>query len=203
LLRSDLTVIDRLGPGTDKVSYPCPTSGWEKVVAFKAVACCSWYGGVWEDIQIMARLPPHSFILPLDSLVLEELTQLGVIGFTMTLVKAPTRDKHLTGPFKLRWLREVIRLIDELNLSFGLVHQNIAPRNIFIDPETDSILLFNFNLTARISQKRGGSHNAENPARNDVKGVMYFMYSIITRDPKCRFLQLDDAKGEELGGRTR
>jgi hypothetical protein len=131
LLRSDLTVIDRLGPGTDKVSYLCPTSGQEKVVAFKAVACCSWYGGVWEEIQIMARLPPHPFILPLDSLVLEELTQLGVVGFTTPLVQAPTLDKHMTEPFKLRWLRELMGLVDELNLSFGLVHQDIAPRNLF------------------------------------------------------------------------
>jgi hypothetical protein len=72
-----------------------------------------------------------------------------------------------------------------------------------INPDTGSILLFDFNLAAGIGQKRGGSHNAETPARNDVKGVMYFMYFIISRDPKYRFLQLDDAKEEELGDRTR
>jgi hypothetical protein len=54
-----------------------------------------------------------------------------------------------------------------------------------------------------IGQKLGESYNAENRARNDVKGVMYFMYPIITRDPKYRFLQLEDAKEKNLGDRTR
>jgi hypothetical protein len=37
---------------------------------------------------------------------------------------------------------------DELNLSFGLVHQDIGPRNLFTNPNTGPILLFDFDLPA-------------------------------------------------------
>ncbi|KAK4038852.1 hypothetical protein C8A01DRAFT_47570 [Parachaetomium inaequale] len=206
LLRSDLTVVGRLGPGTTKVSYVCPASGQENVVASKAVGCCAYYGGIWEEIQIMVQLSPHPLVPPLDGLILEELTELGVVGFTSPLIPGHSLDKPLAGPFKLRWLRELMGLVDELNLEFGVVHQDIAPRNLFINPETDSILLFDFGWAAGIGQARhegGGYHNTEKPARNDVKGVAFCIYAIITRDPKSRFLHLDDAKEDELEDRTR
>jgi hypothetical protein len=203
LLRTDLTVIDRLGAGTDKVSYICPDSGQEKTVAYKANAANSHYGGVWEEIQIMARLPPHPLILALDSLVLEELTELGVVGFTTPVVHAPTLDKIFPKPFKLRWLRELMGLVDELNLAFGVMHQDIAPRNLFINPDTDSILLFDFNYAAGIGQTQRNGRKTEKPGRDDVKGVMYFMYLIITRDPEYFIRQLDLVKEEDLEDRDK
>lgn len=203
LLRSDLTVIDRLGSGVDKVSYICPISGQEKTVAFKSSPAVAHFGGVWDEIQIMARLPPHPLILALDSLVLEELTGLGVVGFTTPVIQARTLDKLSPSPFKLRWLRELMGLVDELNLEFGILHQDIAPRNLFINPDTDSILLFDFNWAAGVGQTQKDGYKTVKPARNDVKGVMYFMYLIITRDPKYSVWQLDFVEEDVLEDRER
>lgn len=165
----------------------CPLSDQEKTVAFKSSPAVAHFGGVWEEIQILARLPPHPLILSLDSLVLEELTGLGVVGFTTPVIHARTLDKLSPSPFKLRWLRELMGLVDELNLEFGILHQDIAPQNLFINPDTDSILLFDFNWAAGVGQTQEGGYRIVKPARNDVKGVMYFMYLIITRDPKYFF----------------
>lgn len=202
LLRSDLTVLDRLGPGVVKASYTCQASAKERVVAFKYNPACPQYGGVWDQIQILSRLPSHPYILPIDSLVVEELSGLGVVGFTMPAIAARTLDKHLPRPFKLRWLRELMGLVDELNFDFGITHQDIAPRNLFINPDSDSILLFDFGRAALIDgdseTTTWGRRSVQDPECDDVKGVMYFLYCIITRDPKYKFMPLNQLREREL-----
>jgi Ser/Thr protein kinase RdoA (MazF antagonist) len=43
--------------------------------------------------------------------------------------------------------------VDFLNLDLELMHQDIAPRNLLIDPETYNILLFDLDWAA-CGQKR-------------------------------------------------
>ncbi|GAB1318074.1 hypothetical protein MFIFM68171_08284 [Madurella fahalii] len=205
LPRSDLTVLDRLGPGVVKAAYTCHASAEEKVVAFKYGPASSYYGGVWDEIQILSRLPSHPYIIPIYSLVVEELSGLGVVGFTMPAIAARTLDKHWPRPFKLRWFRELVGLVDELNLDFGISHQDIAPRNLLINPDTDSILLIDFGHAAQIHQDpdldlttEGGYRTVYLPEVDDVKGVMYFLYCVVTRDPKYKFLPLNQVKEEEF-----
>ncbi|GAB1311903.1 hypothetical protein MFIFM68171_02113 [Madurella fahalii] len=103
LVRSDLTVLSRLGPLVVKTSYTYPASAKEKVVAFKFnLGGSGKRGGYWDEIQIRCRLPTHPYILPIESLVVGELSGLGVVGYTMPIVAAPTLDKHVPRPFRLR-----------------------------------------------------------------------------------------------------
>ncbi|CAG8285577.1 unnamed protein product [Penicillium nalgiovense] len=50
-----------------------------------------------------------------------------------------------TTPFRFEWLQQLTQLVDFLNLELGIIHQDIAPRNLLVDPETDKIILFDFD----------------------------------------------------------
>ncbi|KAK2753529.1 hypothetical protein CKAH01_17590 [Colletotrichum kahawae] len=54
------------------------------------------------------------------------------------------------------------------------MHQDIALRNLLVNPWTDNILLFDFDFIGRI---RDIGYFSE---RDDVKGVIFTMYEIIT-----------------------
>ena len=43
-----------------------------------------------------------------------------------------------------------MQAVDDLNLKHGVIHQDIAGRNLLIDPDTDSILLIDFGCAFRI-----------------------------------------------------
>lgn len=74
----------------------------------------------------------------------------------------------------------MVAVVDELNLNLGIAHQDIAPRNLLIDEEADSIKMFDFNFSVRI----GEPGYAE--SRNDIKGIIFTIYEIITRDETLR-----------------
>lgn len=62
----------------------------------------------------------------------------------------------------------------------GIAHQDIALRNLLVDPETDNLLLFDFDRSARIGQPSCF------PERNDVNGVIFTLYKIISQDDHFR-----------------
>lgn len=72
------------------------------------------------------------------------------------------------------------RVIDDLNLRYGIAHQDVAARNLLVNPETDALMLFDFNYSGQI----GGPGYAAD--RDDVKGVVFTLYEIITRDMHFR-----------------
>ncbi|KAJ5129817.1 uncharacterized protein N7515_005856 [Penicillium bovifimosum] len=55
------------------------------------------------------------------------------------------------------------------------MHQDIAPRNLLIDPDTYKIILFDFDWAA--NGKEGLMDG-----RDDVSGVIFTLYKIITND---------------------
>lgn len=55
------------------------------------------------------------------------------------------------------------------------MHQDIAPRNLLIDPDTKKILLFNFDWAAH-----GKDRVLE--GRDNVTGVIFTLYELITND---------------------
>ncbi|KAK3382607.1 hypothetical protein B0T24DRAFT_564866 [Lasiosphaeria ovina] len=181
LLRSDLAVSRRIR-FVDKVVYG---EEQEKVAAYKFNACPgSLGGGIWPEIQLLARLAPHPRIIAIDSLVLDEISGQGVIGFTMPFMPAPTLEDRLPRPFKLRWLRELMDLVDELYFEYGIVHQDIRGDNLSIS-DTGSILIFDFGLATQVGTDRNGRFQiGEIPEMNDVKGTMFFLYRLITHDPQ-------------------
>lgn len=87
--------------------------------------------------------------------------------------------------FKLEWLRQLTCVVDDLNLEYGIAHQDIAARNLLVNRETDALMLFDFNYSGQI----GGKGYAKD--RDDVKGVTFTLHEIITRDTRFRDIPYD------------
>lgn len=170
---SQLREIDRLGPGVDLVSYN------DQRVAFKfnPLGMPRRLQMSWKEMNLLSKLPPHPNIIPFDRIILEDVES-RVIGFTTkyipggTLADADTATKR---PFRFEWLQQLTQLVDFLNLELGIMHQDIAPRNLLVDPETDKIILFDFDWAAS-----GKEYLMDN--RDDVSGVAFTLYEIITND---------------------
>lgn len=127
----------------------------------------------------------HPNIVPFDKVVVDELEG-RFVGFTSKYIAGGTLDENKTRVFKLKWLHQLTDVLDELNLNLGVAHQDVAPRNILIDESTDMLMLFDFNFSARI-----GRQGYSEP-RNDVKGVVFTMYEVITRDKARRDKRHED-----------
>ncbi|KAF1851058.1 uncharacterized protein K460DRAFT_328609 [Cucurbitaria berberidis CBS 394.84] len=171
---SKLQELDRLGPGVDLSSYK-DESGIPKMVAFKFNP---WGKTVrlhmsWDEINLLERLPPHPNILPFDRVVLDDVES-RVIGFTTKYIPGGTLE-NLKVPFRLEWMRQLLQVVDFLNLELGIMHQDIAPRNLLVDPDTHEVLLFDFDMAA--CGKKG-----LRDGRDDVAGVVFTLYEIITND---------------------
>jgi serine/threonine protein kinase len=138
-------------------------------------------------MNILIRLPPHPNLVPFDKVVVDELTG-RVVGFTTKYISGGTLEEDPSRTFKLKYLHQLLDVVDDLNLKHGISHQDVVPRNLLIDPNTDSLMLFDFNYSARIGMRP--PHSRKEPyttrtyveERNDVKGVWFTMYELITSD---------------------
>ncbi|UKZ81479.1 hypothetical protein TrVFT333_009251 [Trichoderma virens FT-333] len=108
------------------------------------------------------------------------------VGFTTIYIPGGTLEENKTRPFKLKWLQQLINVVDEINLDLGIAHQDIAPRNLVIDETTNALMLFDFNFSARIGMP------GYSEARNDIKGTLFTMYEIITRNDDLRTIRHED-----------
>ncbi|CAG9988337.1 unnamed protein product [Clonostachys byssicola] len=166
--RQDLEELDRLGPHVDMVVRPRSAEPTKRR-----------YDMVWHEMSLWMRLPKHPNIVPFGSVVVDEIEG-RLVGFTSVFIPGDTLDENKTRCFKLKWLHQLMAVVDELNLKYGVAHQDVAPRNLVIDEASDSLMIFDFNFSARIG--RAGYCEA----RNDVKGVIFTMYEIITRNDRHR-----------------
>ncbi|KAI1327746.1 hypothetical protein F5Y16DRAFT_184845 [Xylariaceae sp. FL0255] len=190
--RDELEEMERLGPDADLVSYP-PCSG---VSGTKAVFkyCFLWqYSQMsWKEMNLWMRLPSHPNIVPFDKIVVDELES-RIVGFTSAYMLGGSLEKNRSRTFKLEWLRQLIQVVDLLNLQCGISHQDIAPRNLLVDELTDTIKIFYFNFAARISHSSSPSEGESYiEDRNDVKGVVFTTYELITQDYSLRDLPHED-----------
>ncbi|KAF7552898.1 hypothetical protein G7046_g7260 [Stylonectria norvegica] len=196
ILRSELRERDRLGPNVDLVSYTpeCTPDLPEqsRIVVFKYYFMSQFIFSRWSEMNLWMRLPPHPHIVPFDRLVLDELEG-RVVGFTSIYISGGTLDKPSARPFKLKWFKQLINVIDDLNFKYGIMHQDVAARNLVVDEKTDNLMLFDFNYSARIGNFEDGGE-----ARNDVKGVIFTIYEIITRDSHFRDLPFEQQKPAEI-----
>jgi len=105
ILRSELTEVDRLSSGVDIVSF----EDTNKAV-FKY--SFSWKGFcLWEEIHILAQLPAHPNILPLDRLVLEEISGSRVVGYTMPFIDGGDLGRNWKSRhFKLKWAKQLMQV---------------------------------------------------------------------------------------------
>lgn len=153
--RADLVEVDRLGPNIDLMRYNSKDTGLPiaktEMVVFKYYFLIQFMFRLWDELQIWMRLPPHPNIAPFDRLVVDNLDGRDVlVGFTSRFIPGGTLEADSTRVFKLRWLRQLLHVIDDLNLKYGIQHQDVAPRNLLVDPETDNLMIFDFNWAVRI-----------------------------------------------------
>jgi len=191
LLRSQLTLVGRLGRFVDKVTYPM--SPWGEEDTRTAVFKYS-HPTPWHEIQTLARLPAHHpHLISMECLVLEELTGLGVIGFTTRFIDAPTMDRWAPScPFKLCWLREPRAVLDELHPQYGIHHLDLTSRNLLVDPDTDKLVVINLGLSD-IHEPGGLRYDWD-----DLKAMIAFLYHRITLDTKYEDRLPDDAEEAPL-----
>lgn len=141
---------------------------------------------IWHEVGLWVRLPRHPNIVSFDKVVVDELEG-RLVGFTTPFIPGGTVEENKSRTFKLKWLKQLIGVVDYLNLELGIAHQDVALHNLLVDEEADSILIFDFNHSARIGTE------AYSEPRNDVKGVIFTIYELITRD--------DDLPSAMLGER--
>lgn len=205
--RDMLEELERLGPDVDLVVYrPCSSEPANMVgvnpdmapklyyrvltfnqVVFKYYFLWQYAQKSWKEMNLWMRLPRHLNIVPFDRVVLDELEG-RVVGFTNRYVPGGTLEEKKSRVFRLRWLKQLIQVVDDLNLRYGISHQDVAPRNLVVDEATDSIMLFDFNFAARINHPltKPGEGEWYDENRNDIKGVIFTAYEIITRDDSLR-----------------
>ena len=177
--RFDLVELDRYAPNIDMVSYSDSDSGDVTKGVFKYYIHGGAAASMWNEINIWSRLPYHPNIVSFDRVVLDDGR---VVGFTSLYLPNGSLADNKTRVFKLRWLKQLVQVVDDLN-SWGIMHQDVAPRNLLINPETDDILLFDFDVSVQIgSDKHHGF-------RDDTKGVAFTLYETITQD--YHFRQVD------------
>ncbi|KAJ5473419.1 hypothetical protein N7475_002985 [Penicillium sp. IBT 31633x] len=114
-----------------------------------------------------------SKIYRLDRVVLED-QEARVIGFTMRYIPGGTLANPKI-PFRFEWLQQHTQVVDFLNLELGIMHQDIAPRNLLIDPCTHKIVLFDFDRAASGTRRLYDG-------RDDVSSVVFTLYELITND---------------------
>lgn len=100
-------------------------------------------------MNMWMRLPRHPNIVPFDRVVIDQ-PEGRVVGFTNHYVSGGTLEENKPRAFKLKWLQQLIEVVDLLKLEYGVAHQDIALRNLVVDESTDRIMLFDFNFAARV-----------------------------------------------------
>ncbi|KAI1424005.1 hypothetical protein F5Y12DRAFT_488303 [Xylaria sp. FL1777] len=195
VLRSKLRELDRLAPNVDLALYsPHPeTASQPKKAVFKYYFLRQFLYRLWDEMNIWMRLPPHPNIVPFDRLVLDEVNGC-VVGFTSLYIPGDTIDNNKRRVFKLKWLKQLTQVIDDLNLQYGIIHQDVAARNLLVDPNTDALMLFDFNYSSRLGDV-GYSKD-----RDDIKGVTFTLYEIITRDYHFRKVPHEQQNPADLEG---
>ncbi|CAI7621807.1 unnamed protein product [Penicillium bialowiezense] len=158
----ELQELDRLGPGVDLSFY----DGHKVAFKFNPLGIPRRLQMSWKEMNLLSKLPPHPNIISFDRIVLEDV-QSRVIGFTTKYIPGGTlADADPKRPFRFKWLQQLTQLVDFLNLELGIMHQDIAPRNLLVDPETDHIIIFDFDWAA--NGKEGLMSG-----RDDVSGVVF------------------------------
>lgn len=189
--RADLVEVDRLSQCVDLVTYRSQPGSR---AVFKYQFHHDQVLRNWHELNCWLRLSGHPNIVPLERVVTdyEDVPEHGtdievVVGFTSAFVPGKTLHDNPYRLFKLKYLEQLIKVVDDLNLKFGIVHQDIAPRNLLVSPATDTLQLFDFSCSGRLGWKdvegrplfsNSGSFKA------DLKGVVATAYEVITRDTK-------------------
>lgn len=195
---SQLKELDRFGVDVDKVSYkegPTAVNGHSvtTVAVFKHFFAFNSMYRDWSELAFWSQLPrDHPHFVPFDAVVLDDVGG-GVVGFTSLFIPGGSlKDTEKTRTFRLRWLEQLLNVVDDLNYTYGVMHEDIAARNLLIDGE-DNLRLFDFDNSIQI-----GEHCLHE--RDDMKGVIFTLYEIITldEDPHVNATSYEEQDAEAL-----
>lgn len=190
LRRPDLIELDRMGVQVDLITPKSSLALESSRLAFKYYTNVGNIAVIWHEMNCMLRISHHPNILTLTSLVVDTIDgDDKVVGFTTPYVAGGTILDNITRVFGLRHLNQLLRAIDYLNLKLGIVHGDIFLHNVLIDPETDELKVFDFNLGSKIGWEGDAENNnvyGYDADRNDVKMAVFTVYEIITRDMHFR-----------------
>lgn len=175
--RSDLEEEDRLHIFVDLVRLMTSKTTSQQLV-FKYTMLQAQVGPLWREAFFIKRLQDCPYVVPFDKFVVHE-TEPLFLGFTTAFMPGRSLQDN-PRVFRGKWLEQIFEVVDRLNLEYGIVHQDISPRNLCIDPETDDLVVIDFGLAAFIGSKE------EDQKRNDVDAVVYTLYEILTGDKHFR-----------------
>ncbi|KAM7210613.1 hypothetical protein V8F06_014003 [Rhypophila decipiens] len=154
--RNELVEVERLNPYTDIVVPACGLTcgGQEERLSFKYYQHRLEAQKVWNAIQIISRTMPHAHRNPISHLVVDETDPSPsprVVGYTQPFVPGgdllQTMDSR---PLKLKWIKQLFNVMDDLHLRYGVVHNDLRPPNMLVDPATDNLLLIDFEFAVKI-----------------------------------------------------
>ena len=194
--RSELVELDRFKKGVDLCYYKTEDSE-EKMVVIKYP--CFPLKGVelfWNELNVMLRLPQQSSdFLHVDRLIVDENDPTRVVGFATPYVPGADLGRNWQDrPFKIKWMRQLMRAVDDLNLQLGIVHQDLAGRNFLLNSGTDELVLCDFHLAKRY-------YDTRNPEMDDVKGLVLAVHDLITHDDRYFAKGLWELNEKELTSR--
>ena len=98
-----------------------------------------------------------------------------LVGFTTPFIAGGNLEMY-QGIFMFRWVHDLTATIDDLNLRFAIIHQDIAPRNILIEPHNGHLKIFDFDRAAKLGSKEQGR------GASDVNELIFAVYEALTRD---------------------
>lgn len=192
--RAELVEVDRLSPGVDLVTYKSEPGSR---ALFKYDFRHNDIHRNWHELNYWLRLTSekHPSIVPFECVVTDGQDVPGyrsnveaVVGFTTSFFPGMTLQDLQTTPswlFKRRYLHQLLEVVDYLHLLSGIVHKRVAPRNLLINPATDTLQIFNFSCAGRLGC--GGAENmfifADFEGFGiDLLGVATTVYEIVTGD---------------------
>lgn len=188
--RKDLVELERLSQCVDLVMYRSPSAETRGVFKYNFHHEQAWRN--WHELNCWLRLSGHPNIVPFEYIVTDFENIPGhstdievVVGFTSAFIPDKTLKDNRSRMFKLKYLEQLIKVVDDLNLKFGIVHQDIAPRNILINPSTDTLQLFDFSLSGRLGwrdDQDSAVFSNRGSFKSDLNNVVATMYEVITRN---------------------
>ncbi|KAF2227453.1 kinase-like domain-containing protein [Elsinoe ampelina] len=188
--RDELIEVDRMQMRVDKCVHTTKR-GDQMTLVVKYALFRSGLESLWQEIDIWRSIPPHPNIVTINSLIVDEVEH-RLVGFSTPFVPGGTLEKG-ERTFKLKWLKDLLQAIDQLNLQHGVMHRDIHPRNMVVDPRTDKLQLIDFNHARRIGpsiyhdvsdiQSNGlGLWDHDKDPNNDISGAVFSLYELITGD---------------------
>ncbi|KAI5460678.1 kinase-like domain-containing protein [Mariannaea sp. PMI_226] len=190
IYRQDLIELNRLGLQVDLTILRSNLGNNSRRIVFKYYINKGNIAAIWHEANCLMRIPEHPNIVPFDQLVVDTLDgDNKVVGYITPFVPGGTILDNRSRPFKLKHLRQLINAVDYLNLKLGIIHGDICVHNLLINPKTNSVQLFDFNIASKLrweGDDRGGDAFEYNPDRNNIKNTIFTLYEIITRDAHFR-----------------